>query len=81
MTISCQLHDYIEIACLYGYRVSLTLKQGEPIQGKALTTETTADKRELMVVKIDEAQAKIDLTDIKSMRALTPNLNFTEVYF
>ncbi len=81
MPISCQLHDYIEIACLYGYSISLTLKQGQNIEGKALTTETSADRQELLVIQSDIIQRKINLTEIKSMRALTQNPNFTEIHF
>ena len=35
-TISCELHDFLEIACLYGYRVKLTLKDQQIIEGNAI---------------------------------------------
>jgi Rho-binding antiterminator len=49
-TINCELHDYLEIACLYGYRVKLTLKDQQIIEGKALDVLTTAEKREYLMI-------------------------------
>ena len=33
--ISCDLHDYIEVACMYGYQVRLILKDQSTVEGKA----------------------------------------------
>ena len=49
-TISCELHDYLEIACLYGYQVKLTLKDDRIIEGKAVDVLTTAEKREYLII-------------------------------
>jgi len=38
VNIACQLYDYIEIACMYGLEVSVVLKDGNTINGTALTT-------------------------------------------
>ena len=43
-TINCELHDFLEIACLYGYRVKLTLKDQQIIEGKALDIITSSEK-------------------------------------
>ena len=37
--ISCNLHDYIEIVCLYRYPVSLQLRSGEVVAGTAVDTD------------------------------------------
>ena len=75
--ISCELHDYLEIACLYGYRVKLTLKDHQTVEGKAIDTFTTAEKREYLL--IDDQQ--IELNRVKKLQVLTPNAKFSEVVF
>jgi len=77
--ISCQLHDYIEIACMYGYQVKLHLKNGQVIEGKAMDTHISTDKREYLVIG-DEHQ-KIELTQITKMTVSTPNAKFNEIIF
>jgi Rho-binding antiterminator len=79
--ISCELHDYIEIACMYGYRVKLTLKEQQTIEGKALDTITDADKREYLVVDTGQEKQKIELIRLDKMQALTPNAVFKVVTF
>lgn len=79
--ISCELHDYLEIACMYGYRVKLTLKDHQTIEGKALDTLTASDKQEYLVIDNGHAQQKIELNQLAKMQALTPNAKFTEVIF
>jgi Rho-binding antiterminator len=44
--ISCALHDYIEIACLYGNQLKLELKNQKTLAGKAMGVVTSADKKE-----------------------------------
>ena len=75
--ISCHIHDYIEIACLYGYQIKLELNDGSYVQGKALTTLTTQDKRELLKLECTE----VDLEQIRVMTALTDNPHFSSVQF
>lgn len=78
--ISCALHDYIEIACLYGYQVRLDLTSGESIEGKAIDIETSPDKREFMILK-HRFEQKVDLTQLVKMHILTPNAKFKEISF
>lgn len=80
-TISCELHDYVEIACLYGYRVKLTLKDHQIIEGKALDVLTTAEKREYLVIDNEHEQQQIELNQLGNMQVLTSNAKFKEVSF
>lgn len=77
--ISCALHDYIEIACMYGYRIRLDLTDGQIVEGKAINIVTTPEKRELLL--IDEEQRQIELTQLRKMTVLTKNAVFKEVTF
>ncbi|WP_428355739.1 Rho-binding antiterminator [Methyloprofundus sp.] len=78
--ISCALHDYIEIACLYNYQIRLLLKNQQTIEGKAVDTLISADKREYLLLEC-ERQIKIELIEIKQLQVLTPQAKFQSVSF
>ncbi len=78
--ISCELHDFVEVACMYGYQVRLTLKNGQTIEGKAIDIVTSAEKRECLIIDGDTRQ-HIDLTELAKMQTLNPNAKFHEVKF
>ncbi len=79
--ISCQLHDYIEIACMYRYLIRISLLDGTELQGKAKTTNTNADKKEVLVVSLEHEDIEIELNQIKELRAVTANPYFEMVKF
>jgi Rho-binding antiterminator len=79
--ISCALHDYIEIACLYRYRIKLQLSNGQFVTGKAVSTETSADKKEYLLLESAPECLRIELTTIQSMQALTDNPHFDIIRF
>ncbi|MBL8497021.1 transcriptional regulator [Nitrosomonas sp. JL21] len=78
--ISCELHDFVEVACMYGYQVRLTLKNGHTIEGKAIDIVTSVEKSECLVIDSDTRQ-HIDLTELAKMQVLNPNAKFSEVKF
>jgi len=78
--ISCELHDYIEIACLYGYRLRLELDDHRVFEGKAIDTLTSADKCEYLIID-DGQQRHLPLSALKKMKVLTADAPFSEVYF
>ncbi|OAI09506.1 transcriptional regulator [Methylomonas methanica] len=77
--IACDLHDYIEIACLYGYQVRLTLKDKRIVEGRALNM-MTEEKREFLLLDHNPTE-KIALDQLAKLQVLTPNARFTEVIF
>ena len=80
--ISCELHDFIEVACMYGYRLKLTLKNDETIEGKAIDIVNSSQQRECLVIASeDHTRQQIDLTELAKMQVLTPNAKFQEVVF
>jgi Rho-binding antiterminator len=82
--ISCDLHDYLEITCMYGYQIQLMLNDQQIIEGKAIDTMTTDDKREFLVIVLDHGHGpkkQIELNQIRKMQVLTPNAKFSEVTF
>ena len=80
--IACELFDYIEIACMFGYRVTLTLEDNSELIGIPDTTRTTKEKQELLVFKVEGGSPiEIDTQRLKKMRVLTPGARFEEVTF
>ena len=78
--ISCELHDFIEVACMYGYQVQLALKDDQMIEGKAVDITTSKDKREYLMIK-NEQEQQVELTQLTKLTVLTPNAQFKEVIF
>ncbi|SFE78395.1 Rho-binding antiterminator [Nitrosomonas sp. Nm166] len=78
--ISCELHDFVEVACMYGYQLKLILKNNQIIEGKAIDIVNSPAKQECLV--IDSASRQhIELTQLAKMQVLTPNAKFNEVVF
>jgi len=78
--ISCELHDFVEVACMYGYQLKLTLKNNQVIEGKAIDIINSPERRECLVIDNDSRQ-QIELTQLARMQVLTPNAKFNEVVF
>ncbi len=78
--IACHLHDYIEIACLYGYQLELEMKDGSRIRGRAITTRTQ-ERQEFLLLQTKEAECSLALNDLKRMTALTPHAQFNSIDF
>jgi len=82
--IQCQLYDYIEIACLRHYKLSIKLLDGGEILGRAETTKIE-DKQEFLLVSVDvetnlnQEELQIRLDKIKSITALDKNAEFKTV--
>ena len=79
--IDCELHDYIEVACMYGYQVRLILKNQQIFEGKAKDIVTTAEKREFLIIDNEQGSQEVELIQLKKMQILTPNAQFKEVVF
>ncbi|MCL1039439.1 Rho-binding antiterminator [Shewanella submarina] len=67
--IPCARYDYLELACIRHYPLALELRSGEVLHGKAVTTETRADKSEWLVVETPVKTRSIRLDQIM---AITP---------
>ena len=78
--ISCEIHDFIEVACMYGYQLKLILKNNQIVEGKAIDIVNSLDKRECLIIDNDSRQ-QIELTQLAKMQVLTPNAKFNEVIF
>lgn len=79
--ILCDLHDYVEVACMYHYQLRLTLKDNQIIEGKAIDIITSTGKQECLVISNGQEQHHIELTQLAKMQATTPNARFSEIFF
>jgi Rho-binding antiterminator len=67
--IDCDRHDFLEIACLYHYRLLIELVDGSRLEATPLTTLTTAAKEEFLRVEAANGVREIRLD---SLLAITP---------
>ncbi len=79
--ISCAIHDYIEIACLYKFEIKITLTDNTFRQGIAKTTQTDSDKKEYLLIDCQQQIQQIELVNIKKMTAIQPNPHFNSIVF
>ena len=79
--ISCDLHDYVEIACLFSYELRLTLRDGGNVVGNAKDTRTSSDRVEYLILDTDSDRIEIAMREIAHIAVLTPGARFNEVSF
>ncbi|NJA04501.1 transcriptional regulator [Methylococcaceae bacterium WWC4] len=75
--IASRLHDYLEIARLYGYYVKVAPRNGRVLEGNGVDTVTIADKREVLLLDTDGIEA---LT-LAKLEMPTPGATFTDQAF
>jgi Rho-binding antiterminator len=79
--IACDVHDYVEVACLFGYDLRLQLRDGSIVMGKAMTTITRPDKTEVLQLRQGDSLANIPLHEAVHADVLTPNARFDQIEF
>lgn len=79
--ISCELHDYIEVACMYGYQIRLIMKDQSTMEGKAKDILTDVEKREFLLLETESGSRQVELISLDKLQVLTPGARFTEVVF
>lgn len=77
--IDCAIHDYIEIACLKGYRLRLELVDGTQLIGVAESTETRPDKTEWLILVNEALRHTIRLDEIKAFTPLDDGAGFSRI--
>ena len=79
--ISCQAHDYIEIACMFHYKVELLLKDNSILICEPITTKFSKENGEQLSIMIDSQKQLIAFDTLVSMKVLTPNARFDNIDF
>ncbi|MGL6244472.1 Rho-binding antiterminator [Pseudomonas sp.] len=79
--LNCDLHDYLEIACLHGYRLDIELNDGARLVAKALTTRTSSDKEEFLCLETTDGPREIRLDQLLAVTPLDVDAQFGRVEF
>lgn len=81
--ITCEEHDYLEIACTFGLVITIEMIEGEEHVLTPKDTQITSDKVEWLIglghPVLTETRIRTD--SIASIRALKPNPHFDTVVF
>ena len=79
--LSCDLHDYIEIVCLYQYPLKLTLNSGAVLTGTARTTQYNDQRQECLLIQQQETEQLVLLDDIALLEVTVANPHLQQVRF
>ncbi|MEH8019067.1 Rho-binding antiterminator [Rheinheimera muenzenbergensis] len=79
--LKCDLHDYIEIVCLYRYPLKLTLSSGAVLSGTALTTRYNDQRQECLVITQNDTEQQVVLDDIALLEVTVANPHLQQVRF
>ena len=79
--LNCDLHDYLEIACMSHYRLNIEINDGESFVATALTTRTTSSKEEFLVLQNEDHQFEIRLDKLRAITPLDTNASFGCITF
>ena len=77
--LKCDLHDYIEMVCLYHYPLKLTLDSGVVLTGTALTTRYNQQRQECLVIKHYDNEQLVLLDDITLLEVTVANPHLQQV--
>ena len=79
--ISCDLHDYVEIACTYRYELRLLLKSGLEVEGRAIDTVLNADRLECIKIEANKDEILVTLDSVQSMISVSDSPHFKRIDF
>lgn len=78
--ISCAVHDHLEVACLFAYRLKIELSDESAVIGRAITTRTS-EHQEFLVIDCEGQKRSLPLSDILRIHCLTEGARFSTVEF
>ena len=77
--LNCDLHDYLEIACMRGYRLLVEPLEGPSFEARALDTRTTASKEEFLVLQTNAGRHEVRLDHLRAITPLDSNATFNRI--
>ena len=77
--LNCDLHDYLEIACMHRYSLQIEMIDGQSFAARALTTRTAPSKEEFLVLQNDNGQLEVRLDQLLAITPLDPNASFGRI--
>lgn len=79
--ITCNQHDYIEIACIFHMNIQLTFNNGNQLIGIAKDTVYNKGREECIIISTGNGDTSVVLQELKSIKATEKNPHFDIVYF
>jgi Rho-binding antiterminator len=80
--ISCAQHDYLELACMYAYHISVRTKNGFAVEGIA-TDIAYVDGQHCLFLELQmgdvPSRVSVVIAQITTLTALTKNPYFTTI--
>lgn len=76
--LDCNLHDYLEIACLFRYQVRLIMTDHSVVEGKAINTGSSEGEEYLELLVAGETLT-LPVHQLASITALTQGARFGEI--
>lgn len=81
--LHCDLHDYLEIACLHRYWLRIELRDGLAFDAQAFTTHTRRNTdgmlEEYLEVRVDDASREFRLDRLHAVTPLSAQALFGRV--
>ena len=77
--LNCDVHDYLEIACMHRYRLQVEMIDGRSFVARALTTRTAASKEEFLLLARDSGQCEVRLDQLLAISPLGLNVSFGRI--
>lgn len=77
--LHCDLHDYLEIACLCGYTLDIELIDGQRLTARAITTRTASTREEFLEVETTDGHQEIRLDQLLAITPQDKNARFGRV--
>ena len=77
--LNCDLYDYLEMACLYQYRLLVEMVEGGQFEAKALDTRTNAQKEEFLLVELDGEKLELRIDRLLAITPLSDKAKFGRV--
>ena len=77
--LSCDLYDYLEIACMHRYQLRIELVDGGEMIAQAVTTRTESSKEEFFVVHNKQGEQRLRLDRLLAITPLNHGASFGRV--
>ncbi len=77
--LDCDLYDYLELACLHGYRLQIELVEGASFVAHALDTRTAPNKEEFLLLQAEDGQREVRLDQLRAITPLDPGAHFGRI--
>lgn len=79
--LDCNLHDYLELACMRGYWLDVELVDGQRLIARALSTRTTDTNEEFIVLEQNKSFKEIGVTQLAAITPLNSGVGNKRMTF